>query len=97
MTTKPHTFTTATQPPSIENIETDPNAFAQLAAWVESEIGPDQPAITKRGRPPKGEKRTRLVAHSVKTSRDEWKRLQEVAKKRGITSNAMLRTLIAAI
>lgn len=97
MTTKQRTFKTATKPPSSANIETDPDAFARLAAWAEREIGPDHQVVTKRGRPARGEQRTRLVAHSVKTSQEEWKRLQAVAKKRGLTSNAMLRTLIAAI
>jgi len=94
---KKSAFSTATPPPVVANIETDPSSFAQLAEWAEREIGPDRQAITKRGRPMRNEHRIPLVAHSIKTSQDEWKRLATVAKSRGMSSNAMLRTLIASL
>jgi hypothetical protein len=46
------------------------------------------------GRPRKGEKRERLAVHSIKMTSAEWKSLQAEAKTRGMTVNALVRTVL---
>lgn len=46
------------------------------------------------GRPRKGDRRERLVVHSVKMTVAEWTSLQTEAKALGLTVNALLRTVL---
>jgi hypothetical protein len=46
------------------------------------------------GRPRKGDRRERLVVHSVKMTVAEWTSLQAEAKALGLTVNALLRTVL---
>lgn len=46
------------------------------------------------GRPRKGEKRDRLVVHSIKMTDEEWKSLQVEAKTLGITVNSLVRSVL---
>jgi hypothetical protein len=46
------------------------------------------------GRPRKGEKRERLVVHSIKMTTEEWTSLQAKAKALGITVNALVRSVL---
>ena len=62
--------------------------FSAKKAWDEL------PLQHAPGRPRKGDRRERLVVHSVKMTAAEWSSLQAEAKALGLTVNALLRTVL---
>lgn len=62
--------------------------FSAKKAWDEL------PLQHAPGRPRKGDRRERLVVHSVKMTAGEWASLQAEAKALGLTVNALLRTVL---
>lgn len=54
----------------------------------------DLPVQHAPGRPRKGEKRERLIVHSIKVTAEEWKSLQDEAKTLGMTVNSLVRSVL---
>ena len=54
----------------------------------------DLPLQHAPGRPRKGERRDRLMVHSIKMTDEEWKSLQAEAKTLGITVNSLVRSVL---
>ena len=73
--------------------------YQRLAKRLDQRFSADKswdelPVQHAPGRPLKGEKRERLVVHSIKMTAKEWKALQAEAKTLGITVNTLVRTVL---
>jgi hypothetical protein len=73
--------------PTVADVERQAPAVAK---WVSENVGPDVPALIKRGRPKKDEKVEPMVVKSVKVRPSVWKRLESMARKHGQTVNAFV-------
>lgn len=68
--------------------------LARDAAWFEKNLGPDIPRITRRGRPPKGEKIEPGRVRSLRIPDSTWRALQRRAKASGLSVNAAARLAV---
>ena len=67
---------------------------AKDAASIEKRFGPDVPRITRRGRPPKGEKVEPGRVRSLRIADSTWRVLKKQAKASGLTTNAAVQLAV---
>jgi hypothetical protein len=64
------------------------------AAWFEKRFGPEVLRITRRGRPPKGEKVEPGRVRSFRIPDSTWRALQRQAKASGLSPNAAVQLAV---
>jgi hypothetical protein len=81
-------------PKTFVPVEEAKRTQAKDAAWIEKRFGPDVPRITRRGRPPKGEKVQPGRIRSLRIPDATWRALQRQAKASGLSTNAAVQLAV---
>jgi len=77
---------------SVEELERNLDADV---AWADAHYGPDVPPLTRpRGRPKKGTAPAHSTSRTVRMDDAAWERAAALAKKIGVTRNAVLQIAV---
>jgi len=81
-------------PKTFVPIEEARRTQARDAAWIEKQFGPEVRRITRRGRPPNGQKVQPSRVRSLRIPDSAWRALQRQAKASGLSTNAAVRLAV---